>query len=585
MAPPQTLRIATGVLLAVLLGVGQIVTPLWAARESTYQERLQNYRHWLLNQADVSTSNAMLSQPTPSQVKQSALTRLQQTEQWLNNLPEEGTASSALMEKVNQSFLEGALALFPSAKAETRAIWLDRAAILKAGSPEGIDKLIAQLAEAGFNCVFVEAVNGGYAFFKSTFYAPYPLAKQWDPLQAVVTSAKARNIQVHAWVWSMAIGNRRLHSRLPSWHKPHPVTPLLSVHPEQTKVLGASGLLLDPTRQAALTPDQSEIWLDPASPNTARFVKLALEELVTHYAVDGVQFDYIRYPFQPASHPLGQGSESLRFYLSERPSPAAPKEIPQWDWALWKVARLNKVVEEVSTHLRRVRPGLLLSAAVYPTERRARLQSIHQDWETWLRRGWIHTLHPMVYPEDLTTYEQTLERLRAMMPASNKTYWIYPGTPAHKMTDLSTLQAIQLARRHGFYGYTVFSVSHVNTNFFRLLRHGPNRYPVAMLPHRDTLECLKQIIAHHQPFLTPNVKRLVPALSNLIQGPYTLDTVQNLEQQLEVFLRSNTQRKSRRDLIFLQQAQQLLGWLHSYEGFHFTGTPSGASTVTISNNK
>jgi uncharacterized lipoprotein YddW (UPF0748 family) len=581
MASLKTLRIATGLLLAAALGVTQTLLPLWAARESTYQERLQNYRHWLLNQADVSTSNAMLSQPTPSQVKQSALTRLQQTEEWLSNLPEEGTASSALMEKVNQSFLEGALALFPSAKAETRAIWLDRIAILKAGSPEGIDKLIGQLAEAGFNCVFFEAVNGGYAFFKSTFYAPYPLAKQWDPLQAVITSAKARNMQVHAWVWAMAVGNRRLHNRLPNWHKPHPVTPLLTVHPEQTKVLGSSGLLLDPTRQAALTSDQSEIWLDPASPNTARFVKLALEELVTHYGVDGVQLDYIRYPFQPTSHPLGQGSESLRYYLSERPSPA-PKEIPQWDWALWKVQRLNSLVEDLSTHLRRVRPGLLLSAAVYPTERRGRLQSIHQDWETWLRRGWIHTLHPMVYPEDLETYEATLLRLKAMMPASNKTYWIYPGTPAHKMSDLSTLQAIQLARRHGFYGYTVFSVSHVHPNFFRLLRHGPNRHPVAMLPHRDTLECLRQIIAHHQTFLSPDVKRLLPPLATLLKEPYSLDTVQHLEQQLEKNLRTNTLRKSRRDLVFLQQVQQLLGWLHSYEGFHFSGSPGGSSTVTIS---
>ena len=96
------------------------------------------------------------------------------------------------------------------AQPEIRAMWLDRGTIVRAGSEKQLAKIFDRLAAAGINTVFFETVNAGYPIYPSQV-APQlnPLVKGWDPLASGVKLAHDRGMELHAWVWTFAAGNRR----------------------------------------------------------------------------------------------------------------------------------------------------------------------------------------------------------------------------------------------------------------------------------------------------------------------------------------------------------------------------------------
>jgi uncharacterized lipoprotein YddW (UPF0748 family) len=460
-----------------------------------------------------------------------------------------------------------------SSSAEMRGVWIDRSTILKTKTPQGMDALMAKLSEAGFNMVFFEAVNGGYAFFNSTYYPKYPELKHWDPLESAIQSARKYRMQCIAWVWTMAVGNQRLKTKLPKGFKPHPISPLLTVSQAQTKVLWQQAFLKTATGQVSLSPQQDEIWLDPASPTTETFLKSALGELVTRYPLDGLQFDYIRYPFQPSHHPLGMGSAS---YTRWSNTPAAKASslhsMSQSAWSAWKLKALNELMANLTTSLRQKRPALFLSAAVYPTPRSIRLNGIHQHWEAWLERGYLDGLSPMVYPSTLHQYQAQLKQLKAMAPTQvAQPYWLMPGVPAHKMTTRKLLQAIQLNRLEGFYGYTAFSSMHLAPQTLTGLRNSVHRQSVHYLPHIHSKALLQAMLSQAlkentvQEKLFPATKATLTRLQQTLstQPKLRYATLNEWQQELQTYF--ELPQLSYQEKYLLQHTNHLLHWVYHKE--------------------
>lgn len=174
------------------------------------------------------------------------------------------------------------------AQPEIRAIWLDRGTIVRAKSEQDLAKVFDQLAAMGFNTVFFETVNASYPIYPSRV-APEqnPLVRGWDPLAAAVKLAHERGMELHAWVWLFAAANQR-HNALLNQPANYP-GPVLAAHPDWA-IVNRQGRLFDQNTKKA--------FLDPANPEVRRYLMALLEEIVTRYAVDGIQLDYIRYPFQ-----------------------------------------------------------------------------------------------------------------------------------------------------------------------------------------------------------------------------------------------------------------------------------------------
>ncbi len=176
----------------------------------------------------------------------------------------------------------------PLVHPEIRAIWLDRGTIVRAGSEAGLTVIFDRLAAAGINTVFLETVNAGYPIFPSQV-APQqnPQLQGWDALASAVKLAHQRGMQLHAWVWVFAVGNER-HNKLLGLPANYP-GPVLAAHPEWANY----------DNRGRLAPvGQPKPFLDPANPEVRQYLLALFQEIVTRYPVDGLQLDYIRYPFQ-----------------------------------------------------------------------------------------------------------------------------------------------------------------------------------------------------------------------------------------------------------------------------------------------
>ncbi|MGB7443679.1 MAG: family 10 glycosylhydrolase, partial [Coleofasciculaceae cyanobacterium] len=245
------------------------------------------------------------------------------------------------------------------AQPEIRAIWLDRGTIVKAKSEKDLAKIFDKLAQAGFNTVFFETVNASYPIYPSKI-APEqnPLVKGWDPLQAAVQLAHERGMELHAWVWMFAAANRR-HNAILNQPADYP-GPVLERHPDWA-IFDKQGRLFHQDTQKA--------FLDPANPEVRSYLTALLEEIASRYEVDGIQIDYIRYPFQDprVNQTYGYGKaarERFKELSGVDPIKVYPRDRRLWQkWTEFRVQQINSFVATVSERLREKRPELILSAA------------------------------------------------------------------------------------------------------------------------------------------------------------------------------------------------------------------------------
>lgn len=366
----------------------------------------------------------------------------------------------------------------PSYGVEARALWLDRGTIVDAGSPDGLRAVIQRYAKAGFNVLLVETLNAGYPVYPSALLPQNPLTKGWDPLAVAVEEGHRLGMDVHAWVWCFAAGNIR-HNRVIG-------TPDSDVGP----ILSKPELAGEALRNAwggMVAPRQSEYWLSPASLKGRAFLIDVYKEVVTNYAVDGLQLDYIRYPFQHTASTMGYEAVGRQRFTQETgisiaADPGHMSSLARKAWAAWKAQQVNNFVADVSRSLRPIRPGLVLSAAVFPMARGSRILSIQQDWERWIENGWIDALSPMIYSPNADRYRDAVHYVANQAARYGRTL-IMPGIGAHLLSPTAFIKRLDELRDTAMLGSTIFAAVHVDEGRQALLANGPQR-DAAVVPFR-----------------------------------------------------------------------------------------------------
>ncbi|MGL5192430.1 MAG: family 10 glycosylhydrolase [Chroococcales cyanobacterium] len=342
------------------------------------------------------------------------------------------------------------------AQPEIRAIWLDRGSIVRAGSEQGLARIFDNLAATGINTVFFETVNAGYPIYPSQV-APQqnPLIGNWDPLASAVKLAHERGMELHAWIWTFAAGNQR-HNVLLNLDPNYP-GPVIAANPDWAGY----------TNQGQMIPrGQTKPFLDPANPEVRSYLLNLLEEIATRYDVDGVQLDYIRYPFQDpsAGRSYGYGRvarQEFQNLTGVDPMTISPGDRDLWQqWTDFRVRQIDSFVADASQLLRTLRSDLILSVAVFPLNPHDRRNRIQQNWEEWARRGDVDLVVPMTYAMDTNRLEQLAQP------------WINQGDlgaalilPAIRLLDLPEIIAvdqIQALRNQSVGGYALFAVENLN---------------------------------------------------------------------------------------------------------------------------
>lgn len=278
-----------------------------------------------------------------------------------------------------------ACSLQAQSKYEVRAVWLttvygldwpkvkatNEASRLK--QQQELCGLLDKLQEANFNTVFLQARLRGDVIYRSAieprssvFTGKCGGDPGYDPLAFAIEECHKRGMECHAWFVTFPLGS--------------------------DKSVREQGKLSPVKRQAKLCKHYNGAWyLDPGLPATSDYLLSLVRELVANYPIDGIHFDYIRYPEEADKFPdkstykrYGKGCKT----------------------AEWRRENINRLVYRIYDCVKQLKPWVQVSSS--PLGKYSRIErvpnagwtayeSVYQDPKMWLLKGKHDMVVPMMY--------------------------------------------------------------------------------------------------------------------------------------------------------------------------------------------
>ncbi|MDD4108794.1 MAG: family 10 glycosylhydrolase, partial [Prolixibacteraceae bacterium] len=157
---------------------------------------------------------------------------------------------------------------------------------------------------------------------------------------------------------------------------------------------------------------------------------------------DGIQFDYIRFPWQ-RDYPYNQDTRKIYKDLTGIDPLDLEIKKEQWEpeeheqlfetWRNWRKQQITSLVREVSKELREIDRNMQLCASVLAQPKW--IETACQDWPRWVNEGLIDFAKPMFYHSDDELYRQKIAWYRSF--AQNENYWkkIIPSASGNVRSD------------------------------------------------------------------------------------------------------------------------------------------------------
>ena len=297
------------------------------------------------------------------------------------------------------------------------------------------DESIKFLADNGFNTILPNMLWGGMAYYKSDVLPTYAnYAKQGDQVRQCLDACKKYNVKCHVWKVNWNMGSH-----------------LDKAFVEKMKA--------EKRTQVLFNGEQKDTWLCPSNPLNRRQEADAMLELVRNYPdLDGIHFDYIRYP---------DGTSCFCDGCRERFEARIGRKVENWpadtrkadlkdEWLQFRRDNITALVKLVHDEAKAIRPTIQISAALFGNWMSDR-DGVGQDWELWCRNGWLDFACPMDYVDSAVAFKGKVKRQIAwahdvkLCPGIGLSCWTKPQDP------LNMIEQIQAVRDLGLKGYTVFN--------------------------------------------------------------------------------------------------------------------------------
>lgn len=239
---------------------------------------------------------------------------------------------------------------------------------------EEVQATVAAMREAGLNQVCLGITPAMLKLSKEFPYAPGDRVASFDILGEYVTACKQAGIEL---VITMTVFYNK-NPRFSKW--------------------------LTHTNQGTIG---EETFCSPANEEFISYFKEYLTYLVTRYAIDGLQFDYIRFPYFDGTTDYGYDNAMKDLFAAETGcNRSVVDEIAEqlsahvrWnEWVNFKTNLITRRVAEFSAIIRELRPDLYISAAVADHTVRS---AYCQDSSVWLDKGYVDGIYPMSYAEGI----------------------------------------------------------------------------------------------------------------------------------------------------------------------------------------
>lgn len=270
-------------------------------------------------------------------------------------------------------------------KRELRAVWLTTLNGLdwprtKASSSRTAEqqkaelcRMLDQLQACHINTIFLQTRIRGTVIYPSRLEpwdfcltGTYDKSPGYDPLAFAIQEVHRRGMELHAWVVTI---------------------PVFKV--EAAKQLGKRSLLY--THPELLRRHNGQYYLDPGLPGTADYLSAIISDFIDKYDIDGIHFDYMRYPENAKQFP---DQQTYKKYGNGVPL------------ATWRRNNITAIVRRLYREAKARKPWLVMSSSPVGKYRDVRRYSsrgwnaynaVNQDAQGWLREGIQDVLFPMMY--------------------------------------------------------------------------------------------------------------------------------------------------------------------------------------------
>lgn len=339
-----------------------------------------------------------------------------------------------------------------------------------------LEALLEEAHRLGVRHLFLQVYRGNRSWYPSSLADDAPfreaLAREgYDPLAFVLSRAHGKGIKVHAWMNLFNLARNREARILKRLGREAILVDTrgrsLLDYPTLRSAQGAAfsrsaqGRTFQP--ENGLFLDTPGYWLDPAHPGVQRYLIELIVELVRRYPrLDGLHFDYIRYPYivpwpSGSNRPrldFGYGESATRFLGEMGLDPSLAQQDPalREAWDGWRKKQISSFLQRLRLTVKRLNPKLLLSAALMPSVDRATLAL--QDWSSWMGEGLLDLGIIMNYTKERAT-AQTLSRQAVALKGKGRIF-VGLGTYLFDEPEL-LLQQIRDASASGADGVVLFS--------------------------------------------------------------------------------------------------------------------------------
>jgi uncharacterized lipoprotein YddW (UPF0748 family) len=302
------------------------------------------------------------------------------------------------------------------------------------GAGGGWHDSIRRFRVSGFNAMFANVMNAGMAWFPThRLPGSASVERGGDPMRDFVDACREYGVQAHAWVMCFRIGDNPAPGFVARMKK------------AQRLQQGVDGKI-------------NEQWLCPNNPENQRMLLDAIDEMVAKYAIAGVHLDYIRYPgpdfcFCPECR--ARFEKSIGRSVADWPRSVRGGGRLNREWLEFRRQSINRFVAVVRGRIKKVRPKVFLSAAVFRNEVSAR-DSIGQDWPHWAKRRWVDFVCPMNYTNDVGAFRHST--LRQLRMARELGVPLFPGIglSSHNLGAVGAIEQIEASRALGTSGFVIF---------------------------------------------------------------------------------------------------------------------------------
>ena len=265
---------------------------------------------------------------------------------------------------------------------EFRGYWVD---VFHPGilSSNEVNTLINTLRSANCNAVIAEVRARGNAYYNGSPYEPKGpgiTPSSFDPLAELLSkghdaSNGKQRIEVHAWMVT---------------YKTSGTQPSSWMHKQYNGTLSTSEY-------------------DPGHPSVQERVYNVAMDIVSRYDVDGLNFDYVRYPEMTELGPTLWGYNDVtvarfnaRFGRSGLPEPTDPV------WNQFRRDQVTSLVRKIYLNVMAIKPWVKISADTITwnpspanitewTNSARAYNDVLQDWRSWMEEGILDFSVPMNY--------------------------------------------------------------------------------------------------------------------------------------------------------------------------------------------